>query len=56
MNNDLQRAEDEARFLLSKYASTAESQAIEHLAGAILLAAVTIAKALDTRSSGDKGE
>lgn len=45
-DEDLLRAEDEARLLLSKYTGTAEASAIEHLAGAILLAAVLLAKAL----------
>ena len=49
-DNDLLRAEDEARLLLSKYDSTAEAQAIEHLAGAVLMAAVILARALQ----GDK--
>ena len=52
MTDDLLRVEDEGRLLLSKYASTAEAQAIEHLAGAILLAAVVLARAI--RSGDDE--
>jgi hypothetical protein len=44
--NDLLRAEEEARLLLSKYATTPNAQAIEHFAGAILLSSVTIARAI----------
>lgn len=40
----LQRAEDEATFLLSKDVGDAKASAMEHLAGAILLAAVVLAK------------
>lgn len=45
MSNDaLQRIEDEGHFLLSKYVGDAQASATEHLAGAILLAAVVLAR------------
>ena len=43
-DEELKRVEDEGRFLLSKFVGDAQASAIEHLAGAILLAAVVLAR------------